>query len=122
MFVPFHAQRNKWNKMEQPSAFLHVLAELGLALWQNLGLPFGSAVGLCPTVPLPIDRSEAAWPPTRSVAPTELRGVHIAGGCYKHFAPNGAMNPRLVQPNKLWDSLGTALGQLWDKLWDKQVY
>jgi len=36
---------------------------------------------------------------------------YIAGGCYKHFAPNGAMNPRLVQPNKLWDSLGTALGQ-----------
>jgi len=32
------------------------------------------------------------------------------------------MNPRLVQLNKLWDSLGTALGQLWDKLWDKQVY
>ena len=38
-------------------------------------------------------------------------GFYIAGGCYKHFAPNGAMNPRLVQPNKLWDSLGTALGQ-----------
>jgi len=60
MFVPFHAQWNKWNKMEQKSAFLSVLAELGLALWQNLGLPLGSAVGLCPTVPLPIDGSEAA--------------------------------------------------------------
>ena len=62
--------------MEQTSALLSVLAELGLALWQNLGLPFGknvglalwqnlglpfgSAVGLCPTVPLSIDRSEAA--------------------------------------------------------------
>jgi len=34
MFVPFHAQWNKWNKMEQKSAFLRVLAELGLALWQ----------------------------------------------------------------------------------------
>ena len=37
-------------------------------------------------------------------------GFYIAGGCYKHFAPNGAMNPRLVQPNKLWDSLGTSFG------------
>jgi len=77
MFVPFQAQWNKWNKMEQTSALLSVLAELGLALWQNLGLPFGknvglalwqnlglpfgSAVGLCPTVPLSIDRSEAAY-------------------------------------------------------------
>jgi len=34
MFVPFHAQWNKWNKMEQKSALLHVLAKLGLALWQ----------------------------------------------------------------------------------------
>jgi len=53
MFVPFHAQWNKWNKMEQKSAFLKVLAKA-------LGLPFGSAVGLCPTVPLPIDGLEAA--------------------------------------------------------------
>jgi len=37
-------------------------------------------------------------------------GFYIAGGCYKHFAPNGAMNPRLVQPNKLWDSSGTSFG------------
>ena len=28
------------------------------------------------------------------------------------------MNPRLVQPNKLWDSLGTALGQALGQLWD----
>ena len=53
MFVPFRAQWNKWNKMEQKSAFLRVLAK-------TLGLPFGSAVGHSPTVPLPIDRSEAA--------------------------------------------------------------
>jgi len=39
MFVPFHAQWNKWNKMEQTSALLRVLAKA-------LGLPFGSAVGL----------------------------------------------------------------------------
>ena len=66
----------------------------------------------------------AADKPT--VAPNGAPGSHIAGGCYKRSAPNGAMNPRLVQPNKalgrLWDSSGTALGQLWDKLWDKQVY
>jgi len=88
MFVPFRAQWNKWNKMEQTSAFLSVLAELGLALWQNLGLPFGSAVGLCPTVPLPIDGSEAACRRQDLSLLTELRGFHIARGCYKHFAPN----------------------------------
>jgi len=50
----FRSARNgtsgtRWNKHRRFCTF-----------WQNLGLPFGSAVGLCPTVPLPIDGSEAA--------------------------------------------------------------
>jgi len=56
MFVPFHAQWNKWNKMEQTSPFLGVLAK-------PLGLPFGSAVGLCPSAELGL----ALWQCGRAV-------------------------------------------------------
>ena len=65
---------------------------------------------LCRGISLSSDLG-GSLPPTRSVAPNGAPGFYIAGGCYKHFAPNGAMNPRLVQLNKLWDSSGTALGQ-----------
>ena len=68
----FRSARNgtsgtRWNKHRRFCTF-----------WQNLGLPFGSAVGLCPTVPLPIDGSEAACRRQDLSLLTELRAFPTA--------------------------------------------
>ena len=96
----------RWNKHRRFWVFWQnrwacpLAVRSGCALRQSLGLPFGSAVGLCPTVPLLIDRSEAAC---RRQALSLLRSfrVILRLSTYKHFAPNGAESrPHCMSRNK----------------------